>query len=251
MELSRQKKQSTIQEISYTTCPYCKGTGLRPSLEYASLGAFRKIESEVVKGIYAELRVTLPHEIASYILNNKRSELIKLESTFDLIIHISGSTEMAWDRLEIHHTIKEIKEPATDQPTPQEETPQITVESTELISEESVSATPGETPKKKSRRRRHKKRRPLETKPEDAAREAIAPVNASPETEVKHESELPESITSETSAPLIAEPAEQEQVQQKAPLLIQPVEHTEDTLVVKQQDTVTDVIETEKKDDNL
>ena len=44
LELSRQKKQSTIQEISYTRCPYCKGSGLRPSLEYAALGAFRKIE---------------------------------------------------------------------------------------------------------------------------------------------------------------------------------------------------------------
>ncbi|HQI25030.1 MAG TPA: Rne/Rng family ribonuclease, partial [Smithella sp.] len=46
LELSRQKKQSTIQEISYMKCPYCKGSGLRPSLEYAALGAFRKVESE-------------------------------------------------------------------------------------------------------------------------------------------------------------------------------------------------------------
>jgi hypothetical protein len=27
LELSRQKKQSTIQEISYTPCPFCLGTG--------------------------------------------------------------------------------------------------------------------------------------------------------------------------------------------------------------------------------
>ena len=72
LELSRQKKQSTIQEISYTRCPYCKGSGLRPSLEYAALGAFRKIESEAVKGIYSELKIILPHEIANYILNRKR-----------------------------------------------------------------------------------------------------------------------------------------------------------------------------------
>ena len=80
LELSRQKKQSTIQEISYITCPYCKGTGLRPSLEYASLVAFRKIESEAVKGIYTDLKVSLPNEIA-HILNNKRAEIMKLEST--------------------------------------------------------------------------------------------------------------------------------------------------------------------------
>jgi len=107
LELSRQKKQSTIQEISYTNCPYCKGTGLRPSLEYAALGAFRKIESEVVKGIYSELRIILPHEIASYILNQKRSELLNLESVFGLALHISGSTEMPWDKLEIQQSIKD------------------------------------------------------------------------------------------------------------------------------------------------
>ena len=50
MELSRQKKQSTIQEISYTPCPYCRGRGVRPSLEYTALTAYRKIETQAVKG---------------------------------------------------------------------------------------------------------------------------------------------------------------------------------------------------------
>lgn len=107
LELSRQKKQSTIQEISYITCPYCKGSGLRPSLEYASLGAFRKIESEAVKDIYSELKVSLPHEIALYILNNKRSELMKLEANFGVCLHIEGRPDMAWDKLEIQQSIKE------------------------------------------------------------------------------------------------------------------------------------------------
>lgn len=107
LELSRQKKKSTIQEISYIKCPYCAGSGLRPSLEYAALGAFRKIESEAVKGLYSELRVVLPHEIASYILNNKRSRLINLESTFGITLYISGSTEMPWDNMDIKKTVKE------------------------------------------------------------------------------------------------------------------------------------------------
>ena len=107
LELSRQKKKSTIQEISYIKCPYCAGSGLRPSLEYAALGAFRKIESEAVKGLYSELRVVLPHEIASYILNNKRSRLMNLESAFGLMLHISGSTEMPWDNMDIRKTVKE------------------------------------------------------------------------------------------------------------------------------------------------
>jgi ribonuclease E len=168
LELSRQKKQSTIQEISYITCPYCKGSGLRPSLEYASLGAFRKIESEAVKGIYSELKVSLPHEIAFYILNNKRSELIKLETTFGVCVHIEGKSDMAWDKLEIEQSIKEQTleasamqevpllqaaentEPDRDQATPQEAT-------------DTPTSGPEEPARKKSRRRpRHRKKRSAE-----------------------------------------------------------------------------------------
>jgi ribonuclease E len=159
LELSRQKKQSTIQEISYTNCPYCKGTGLRPSLEYAALGAFRKIESEVVKGIYSELRIILPHEIASYILNQKRSELLNLESVFGLTLHISGSTEMPWDKLEIQQSIKD---KALVVPAAQEETPLKTAEHSGPTDEQKESV------KKKGRRRpRHKKRKPTEIKTGD------------------------------------------------------------------------------------
>lgn len=101
LELSRQKKQPTIQEISYTTCPFCSGRGVRPSLEYTALSAFRKIESQVVKGLYSSFKVTLPYEVSDYLLNQKRAEFIKLESTYDMSIHISGSPDMPWDMLKM------------------------------------------------------------------------------------------------------------------------------------------------------
>lgn len=101
LELSRQKKQSTIQEISYTACPYCKGRGARPSLEYTALGAFRKIESQAVRGNCASLTVKLPYEIAEYLLNRKRNEISKLESAYDVSINISGNPDTPWDELKI------------------------------------------------------------------------------------------------------------------------------------------------------
>ena len=252
LELSRQKKQSTIQEISYTTCPYCKGSGLRPSLEYASLGAFRKIETEVVKGNYSELRIILPHEIASYILNHKRSELIKLESTFDLIIHISGSTEMPWDKLETHHTIKEIADHVSEIPDYSEETVLTNGESIVPVSEENGSETPSDVPKKKSRRRnRGRRKKPLGTKPESTVPDGMPPLTPTPETEVAQNSVMPENIPLMTSMPLFAESAGQDQSVPKAPLLIQPAEHTEGEPVPPQQDHAPGVIEAEEKDENL
>ena len=252
LELSRQKKQSTIQEISYTTCPYCKGTGLRPSLEYASLGAFRKIETEVVKGNYSELRVILPHEIAGYILNNKRSELIKLEATFDLIIHISGSTEMPWDELETHHTIKEIVDHVSEIPDYPEDDAIPIGESLVTTSEENGSDTPEDAPKKKSRRRnRGRRRKPLETKPESNLPEGMPPLTPTPETEVTQNGIMPDSIPLMLSMPLLAESEGQDQSVPKAPLLIQPAEHTEVEPAWPEQDPATGGIDAEKNDENV
>ncbi|RPH86393.1 MAG: hypothetical protein EHM66_04305, partial [Deltaproteobacteria bacterium] len=184
LELSRQKKQSTIQEISYITCPYCKGSGQRPSLEYASLGAFRKIESEAVKGIYSELKVSLPHEIALYILNNKRTELLKLETNFGVCLLIEGKSDMAWDNFEIQQSVKEqTLEVSAMQGVPlltlAEETESDTDSDIKTDAEESDVEEP---PKRKSRRRpRHRKRKSLGASTENVLPESASSDSPAPE----------------------------------------------------------------------
>jgi ribonuclease E len=108
LELSRQKKQSTIQEISYTACPYCRGRGVRPSLEYIALNAYRKVETQAVKGAAAELTVNVPHEIADYLQNRKRAEISRLETDYDMAIYILGSHEMAWEDCKIEAVKREL-----------------------------------------------------------------------------------------------------------------------------------------------
>jgi ribonuclease E len=107
LELSRQKKQSTIQEISYTPCPFCRGRGVRPSLEYTALNAYRKIETQAVKGSSSLISISVPHEVADYLQNQKRAEINRLENDYDMSIHISGSPDMAWDEWKIETTKRE------------------------------------------------------------------------------------------------------------------------------------------------
>jgi ribonuclease E len=231
LELSRQKKQSTIQEISYTRCPYCKGSGLRPSLEYAALGAFRKIESEAVKGVYSELRIILPHEIADYILNHKRSELLNLESMFGLTLHIAGSMETSWDKVEIQQTIKER---TVDVPEPHEETSLKTEENSVLATDEKASANGESAPKKKSRRRpRYKKRRPAEIVTETSPTTDIAPVTG-----------LITSTPSGENLPVIQNPQAE-----SVPFIIEPAKPKEVTVTPETNESATHIIETEKKDE--
>jgi ribonuclease E len=162
IELSRQKKQSTIQEISYVPCPHCKGRGLQPSLEFMALNAFRRIKSEVVKGDFGEIRTTLPKEVSEYLLNRKRAEISSLESAYDAAISIYGNPDMGWDESRFELIRKE------DRPTEGKESEAARIaeiaeaESIEMEpAPEAEAAKPGEAkePRKKSGRKRSRRRR--------------------------------------------------------------------------------------------
>ena len=175
LELSRQKKHSTIQEISYITCPHCSGSGIRPSLEYVALSAFRKMESQAVKGTASSLTVSLPYEVAGYLLNQKRSEILKLEAEYDMTINILAVPNMAWDAV----TIETIPRKAMLEMPEAKRTPaaglseqleieedgeeEATLEEPELQKEAGEAAPTAEggeaLPRRKSRRRRRNRRR--------------------------------------------------------------------------------------------
>ncbi len=223
MELSRQKKQSTIQEISYTPCPFCRGRGIRPSLEYTALTAYRKIETQAVKGLSSEIKVNLPYEVADYLLNQKRSEIVHLESEYEMSIHISGTPDMAWDECRIETTKRET--PHAPEPVKlaleTEELPKETegeeVEEPELEEQEAAeepkqngAAPPpaeGQEPVKKKphRRSRHRRKKPGE-KPAEAAPEA-APATATV-------------TAAETKPPLESAPSAREPVRIKPPAAV-------------------------------
>ncbi len=190
LELSRQKKHSTIQEISYTTCPFCKGTGHRPSLEYTALSAFRKIESQAVKGVYSTFRITVPREVADYLLNQKRSELGKLESEYEVSINISGSISMAWDDFRMETAEKK----AAPEPEPPAVREDVTPEG-EAAKAPAGEAAPEEIPpaaaaaattegktateRKRTRRRpRHRRKKHAEAQPAETAPPENGPAGA-------------------------------------------------------------------------
>ncbi|MBP9020765.1 MAG: Rne/Rng family ribonuclease [Syntrophobacterales bacterium] len=185
MELSRQKKQSAIQDISYTTCPHCKGSGLRPSLEYIALGVYRKIKAEVVRGDTVSVKVTLPWEVSDYLLNQKRAELTNLEKTYETNIHVSGSADMHWGESKFEKVRKpeaeKVLQPEATQPEEQISTDDYedgtTKEAVPEAEESQVVAETAEPTKKKPTRRRPRRRRrkASEQPAEPSAESAVAP----------------------------------------------------------------------------
>jgi len=94
MELSRQRLNPSIELKSYQVCPTCRGRGKVISVESASASILRNIKSIASKGGVKEVVATLPLDVASYILNAQRKELLNMEERFNMKIIIQGNEKI-------------------------------------------------------------------------------------------------------------------------------------------------------------
>jgi ribonuclease E len=95
LELSRQHIGLNIQLGSYKDCPHCQGAGMVRSAEATALCYLRKIWLTLVqKGNVATVKGVFSPEVASYLLNQKRMDIIHLEDRYKVNISIEGSIAM-------------------------------------------------------------------------------------------------------------------------------------------------------------
>lgn len=82
LELSRQRLQASLDESSAITCPRCAGVGTIRGIESSALHLLRLVQEEVVKnsGQLSALHVQLPVDVATYLLNERRDDVAKLEA---------------------------------------------------------------------------------------------------------------------------------------------------------------------------
>lgn len=86
MELSRQRLRPALSEGSHITCPRCNGTGHIRDAESSALQVLRIIQEEAMKDSTAAIHCQVPVEIAAFLLNEKRSEINKIETRFKVNI---------------------------------------------------------------------------------------------------------------------------------------------------------------------
>jgi len=80
MELSRQRLRPALSEGSHTTCPRCTGTGVIRDTESSALHVLRLLQEESMKDGTAAVHVQVPVEVATFLLNEKRDDIAKMES---------------------------------------------------------------------------------------------------------------------------------------------------------------------------
>ena len=135
LELSRQRMHSSFFESNYQVCPHCQGKGMVRTIESSAVYVLRGIEEEGIKGRSCRLNVFVPSDIAIYLLNHKRQNLLNLEQKYkmDVIISADDSVQCISDyRIERTKATK-----AADEDTKTAETV-IEPENTDTIAPEVV-----------------------------------------------------------------------------------------------------------------
>jgi ribonuclease E len=80
LELSRQRLQASLEETAHINCPRCSGTGFIRGTESTALHVLRIVQEEAMKENTGAVHVQVPVDAASFLLNEKRAEIQKLEA---------------------------------------------------------------------------------------------------------------------------------------------------------------------------
>ncbi len=94
LEMSRQRLRPSIAEISAQPCPTCHGSGVVRSIESSALQILRAIEEEGMRQRAGTLTITMPSEVAFYIMNHKRPALAEVEGRYELSVFIRGDDNL-------------------------------------------------------------------------------------------------------------------------------------------------------------
>ena len=79
MEMSRQRLRPALSEGASIPCPRCGGSGHVRDTESSALQILRIIQEESLKDNTASVLCQVPVEVASFLLNEKRTEIAKIE----------------------------------------------------------------------------------------------------------------------------------------------------------------------------
>lgn len=88
LEMSRQRLRLSLGETAQEVCPRCEGRGTVRNIQSHGLSITRLIEEEALKEKTAEIQVQLPPEMATFIMNEKRSFIREIEKRHSVSVMI-------------------------------------------------------------------------------------------------------------------------------------------------------------------
>ena len=101
LEMSRQRLRPSLGESSQHVCPRCKGQGTVRGVESLGLSVLRIIEEEAMKDSTERVVATLPVEVGTFLLNEKRELLLNLENRYNTAVSVVPTPALETPNYEI------------------------------------------------------------------------------------------------------------------------------------------------------
>ena len=101
VEMTRQRVRPSLKRSVYHDCTACDGTGVVKSSESMAIEVVRLMILASQRPDIAEITLTVADDVAGYLNNKKRRDLIRLEEEEGIRVHIFGVSHGAPEHLEV------------------------------------------------------------------------------------------------------------------------------------------------------
>jgi ribonuclease E len=101
IEMTRQRIRPSIKRSVYKECPACTGSGLVKSAESMAIEVVRKLLMCAHTTGVARITVTVEEEVASYLNNKKRRDLVQLEQDSNVEVQVISGEGLAPEYLKV------------------------------------------------------------------------------------------------------------------------------------------------------
>jgi ribonuclease E len=99
VEMTRQRIRPSLKRSVFTDCPSCRGTGVVKTPESMAIEVVRLLILATQHPDIAQVAVTVADEVANYLNNRKRRELMRLEEEGNMTVRILGAKGVSPEHL--------------------------------------------------------------------------------------------------------------------------------------------------------
>jgi ribonuclease E len=101
LEMSRQRLRSSLRETRQLPCPRCHGQGTIRGIMSLTSSLLRLIEEKAGLDATAQVRIQVPADVATYLFNEKRPQLLEIETRHNITVQVLANPHFQVPHYEI------------------------------------------------------------------------------------------------------------------------------------------------------
>ena len=124
IEMTRQRIRPSLKRSVYEDCRNCTGAGVVKTVESMSIDVMRLLALASHREDIRRVNITVSTPVATYLNNRKRVELTRLETEYQMTIHIRPEEDVPAEHLQVecfdgnNGEIRILPPPADNRPPP-------------------------------------------------------------------------------------------------------------------------------------